>query len=211
MPAKKTDTDLDLVKALEQRRQPALWTLLERYHEKVYSLAYSYTRNHEDAKEVAQDTFMIVWQKIKTFKRNASFSSWLFRIAANAALMKLRSRKKEKYVLIDDAFKPADNDPKPSADVEDQRSLPEEKLLDLELKQEMYKALDDLSVLDQQVFILRDVEGFGNEDVSHTLDLSVPAVKARLHRARITVRKKLEQYLKQEEKNSINKKTKRKL
>ena len=210
MPAKTKDVDLDLVKALELRKQAALWTLIERYHEKVYSLAYSYTRNHEDAKEVVQDSFMTVWQKIKTFKRNASFSSWLFRITANAALMKLRSRKKEKYVLIDDALSPPDHEPKASAEVEDKRSLPEEKLLNLELKQEMYKALDDLSDIDQQVFILRDVEGFGNVDVSHTLDLSVPAVKARLHRARLTVRKKLEQYLKEEAQKN-NKKPRKKL
>ena len=197
MAPKHTDSDLDLVARLLKKDSAALLLLLERYHEKVYHLAYSITRSPEDAQEVAQDTFMTVWQKIKSFKQTASFSSWLYRVTSNAALMKLRSRKKEKYVLIDDTVKQNSEEAHATGDVMDPRSLPEQLLLDTELREEMYKALEQLSKLDQQVFIMRDVQGLGNDDVSDVLDLSIPAVKARLHRARQTIQDRLKKYLKE--------------
>ncbi len=193
------DADDALVRRLLRKDQEALMELVDHYHEKVYSLAYSFTRNAEDAEEVVQDAFSTVWKKIGLFKHNATFSSWLYRVTSNAALMKLRSRRREKYVLLEDTQKGGgDEDFKSPVDIEDHAVPIEDQLLHKELQDEMYRALDHLSDIDQRVFILRDVQGFGNEAVSSALDLSIPAVKARLHRVRLAVKDHLKQYLKEE-------------
>jgi RNA polymerase sigma-70 factor (ECF subfamily) len=198
MPPKKTkDPDNDIVKGLKKKNMDALMKLVDRYHEKVYSLSYSFTRNSEDAEEVVQDTFTTVWKKIGKFKHNSAFSSWLYRVTSNAALMKLRSRKKERYVLLEDTQKLKDDDFKPAVDIEDDAEQIEDQMLTKELKDEMLRALEQLSDIDKRVFKLRDVDGFGNADVSHMLDLTVSAVKARLHRARIAVKNHLRKYLKE--------------
>jgi RNA polymerase sigma-70 factor (ECF subfamily) len=183
-----TATDEELVHRAQQDDERAFGELVTRYESKVYSLAMKMLRNPEDAEDVLQDTFLRAYRGIKSFKGNSTFSTWIYRITANSALMRLR-KKQLPQVSIEDA----DERDAPIS-IADWAPGPVEQLLNQEMQKVMDEAIDALPAEFRQVFILRDVEEMSNADVAEILDLSVAAVKSRLHRARLKVRNRLAQY-----------------
>lgn len=181
-------TDLELVRELQQGKDSAYELLVSRYSNKVYSLASRMTRNPEDAEEVLQDVFITVYRKIKNFEGKSSFSSWLYRVAVNASLMKIRKRKQNKSIGMDDAL-PNDQNSLLL------RSKEEDELDNLTLRNEvrdaLYHAISKLPEEYRPVFVLRDIDGLTSKEVGKILNLTVPAVKSRLHRSRLMLRKKL--------------------
>jgi RNA polymerase sigma-70 factor (ECF subfamily) len=173
-------TDEELVRRSKEDDERAFGELVSRYESKVYSLALRMVRNPEDAEDVLQDTFLRAYRGIKSFQGASTFSTWIYRITANSALMRLR-KKQLPTVSIED---------------QDERETPgpAEQLMTQELQQEMDAAIESLPPEFQQVFILRDVEERSNAEVAEILDLSVAAVKSRLHRARLKVRNRLAGY-----------------
>jgi RNA polymerase sigma-70 factor (ECF subfamily) len=183
-----TATDEELVHRAQQDDERAFGELVTRYESKVYSLAMKMLRNPEDAEDVLQDTFLRAYRGIKSFKGNSTFSTWIYRITANSALMRLR-KKQLPQVSIEDA----DERDAPIS-IADWAPGPVEQLLNQEMQKVMDEAIDALPAEFRQVFILRDVEEMSNAEVAEILDLSVAAVKSRLHRARLKVRNRLAQY-----------------
>ena len=180
-----TAPDEELVQKAQQDDERAFGKLVERYETKVYSLAMKMLRNPEDAEDVLQDTFLRAYRGIKSFQGNSTFSTWIYRITANSALMRLR-KKQLPTVSIDDA-----DERETPINIADWSPGPVEQLLTQETQKAMGEAIDALPPEFKQVFILRDVEELSNAEVAEILDLSVAAVKSRLHRARLKVRNRL--------------------
>ena len=187
----KTATDAELVQAAQSGESRAFDELVIRYRDKVYRLAYKILRHEDDASEALQDAFLSAFRGIRNFKSESTFSTWLYRIATNASLMKYRKRR-EGHVSLDQ--------PQPGGDgaetlqIPDWSAQPLEDLVDDETLAVMWEGVAALPEDDQQVFLLRDVSGKSNAEVAAELGLTVAAVKSRLHRARIRLRDRLNRY-----------------
>jgi len=182
------ETDEQLVRKSQQDDERAFGELVSRYESKVYSLALKMVRNPEDAEDVLQDTFLRAYRGIKSFKGNSTFSTWIYRITANSALMRLRKRQLP-TVSIDDA-----DEREAPINIADWAPGPVEQMLNQETQAAMTEAIESLPPEFRQVFVLRDIEELSNAEVAEILDLSVAAVKSRLHRARLKVRNRLATY-----------------
>jgi RNA polymerase sigma-70 factor (ECF subfamily) len=184
----KSVPDEALVARAQEEDERAFGELIERYETKVYSLALKMLRNPEDAEDVLQDTFLRAYRGLKSFKGHSTFSTWIYRITANSALMKLR-KKQLPTVSIEDA-----DERETPINIADWAPGPVEQLLNQETQEAMADAIEALPAEFRQVFVLREVEGLSNADVAEILDLSVAAVKSRLHRARLKIRNHLSHF-----------------
>jgi len=181
-------TDKDLVHLFQAGNIPAYEDLISRYTEKVYRLAFRITRNSEDAEEILQDVCISVFQKINSFEGKSAFSSWLYRITANASLMKLRQRKKHSSLELDEKIlTEQDNWTYQRSDTCDVEYMSIRHELRIRLK----KAIQSLPEDYKAIFMLRDVDGLSNIEIAELLNLSVAAVKSRLHRSRLLLRQEL--------------------
>jgi RNA polymerase sigma-70 factor, ECF subfamily len=173
--------------------------LVSRYTYKIYNLAQRITRNPEDAEEVLQDVFFTLYCKINTFEGKSSFSSWIYRITTNSALMKLRKSKKN---LLFHSFEQlyltaANND---SYAREKAHNFPEPSISSeecFELKGFIEKAIQLLPNEYRSIFVLRDIDGLSNQEVGEVLNLPLSTIKSRLHRSRLFMRKKLNIFYKE--------------
>jgi RNA polymerase sigma-70 factor (ECF subfamily) len=184
-------TDQELIADFQKGDQQSFEELLSRYSNKVFSLASRLTRNTEDAEEVLQDVFVTVHRKIAGFEGKSSFSSWLYRVTVNAAFMKLRKRKQDQTVPLEEIVQQTHVVPalkSPEHAYVDSQTIRNEMLEALETA--IRKLPDDY----RPVFILRDVDGLTSREVSRILDLTVPAVKSRLHRSRLMLRRRLNRF-----------------
>lgn len=185
----------ELVGRLKARDEAALDLLMAEYGGKVYGLSLRMTSNHHDAEEVCQDVFLAVFEKISAFRGEAKLSSWIYRITANAALMKLRKRPKVKELPLEEELGPAMTDEGMIAEpVVDWSRLPSDELERKELSARLAQVVELLPPEYRTVFALRDVEGLPAEEASQVLEISVAALKSRLHRARLFLRKQLADY-----------------
>lgn len=185
-------TDEVLIAKFSKGCEQSFAEIIARYETKVHNLAMRLTRNPEDAEEVIQDVFITVYRKISSFEGKAKFSSWLYRITVNAAFMKLRKKKQEKAISLDDVMSSIENQPitQPNAFGARADSL----AIDNEVRTALEGAIGKLPEDYRAVFVLRDVDGLSNKEVSDILGLSIPAVKSRLHRSRIMLRKRLRKF-----------------
>jgi RNA polymerase sigma-70 factor, ECF subfamily len=171
--------------------------LLGRYEEKLYRLAMRFVRNESDAQEILQDVFLSAWRKLPGFEGRAQFGSWMYRVTVNAALMFLRSRNRHPEVMLED-MEPGVLSKTTEASVhglnEDWSRRPDDQLQSEELRRHIQGAVDSLPDGLRTVFLVRDVEGLSTEETAELLGLSLPAVKTRLHRARLALREAIGQY-----------------
>ncbi|NWF88813.1 MAG: sigma-70 family RNA polymerase sigma factor [Ignavibacteriaceae bacterium] len=168
----------------------ALAELVKLYEKTIYSFAFKVCRNPEKAENTMQETFISMVKSLKQFDGKSKLSTWLYRITANHCLMEYRKRK-HNYVSIDD------DDALISEDsVADWANVPSFTIENSELKSVLDNAIQKLSPEYRIVFLLRDVEGLSTEETGKITDLSVPAVKSRLHRARAFLRKEISQTFK---------------
>jgi RNA polymerase sigma-70 factor, ECF subfamily len=164
------------------------------YQKKIYGLSFNLTRNQMDAQDVTQEVLLTLFRKIHTFQGKSAFSSWVYRITLNASYMKLRSKKKEPNVSIDELMPSFNGAGFQQEKIQDWSESTESLLFTNETRDVISKAIDLLPEKEKVVFLLRDVEGLSTEKAGEILDLTVPAVKSRLHRARLFLRKKLSSY-----------------
>ena len=183
--------DEALVRLAQGGDSRAFDELVTRYKDKVYRLAFKILRHEEDAAETLQDAFLSAWRGLKNFKAESTFSTWLYRVATNAALMKYRKRR-EGHISFEQS-QSRNEDAEPLA-IPDWSSQPLNELLDSETREVMEEGIQRLPEELRTVFVLRDVEGLSNAEVAEVLELSIAAVKSRLHRARIALRDRLNRY-----------------
>jgi RNA polymerase sigma-70 factor, ECF subfamily len=187
-----------LIAASKSGDSAALDALVRTHQDRVYSFAMRMCRNVEDAKDILQETFLGVIRSIREFREESKFSTWLYRIASNACLKKRRrgvhEPTPEQELSLDDLM------PRPDAEgrrpeIADWSGDAERALLHGELSARMEHAIDKLPKDYKIVLLLRDVEGLSAEETAQAVGLSVPAVKSRLHRARVFIRRELADYL----------------
>jgi RNA polymerase sigma-70 factor (ECF subfamily) len=188
-------SDEELVARARNKDFGAFEQLLDRYEDKIFRLAYRFVRNETEAKEVLQDTFLSIWRKLDTFKGDSQFGSWLYRVAANTALMRLRSQRRHPEVSTEELpIGYLDNYGQLPTPGENWAKRPDDELQSDELRRHIQSAVDGLPEIYRTVFILRDVEGLSTEETGDILGISVPTVKTRLHRARIALRDNISGY-----------------
>jgi RNA polymerase sigma factor, sigma-70 family len=179
-----------------ENNEGAFEEIVNRYGDKVYRLALRITRNNHSAEEVLQEVFLTLVKKLDTFRSEAKFSSWLYRVAVNASYMYLRADKKYESDLSLDNYAPYDEQGTLMGriKVKDWSDTPDEVLFSKEAMAIIERAVAELPESYRVVFHLRDIEGLSNDEVARVLGLSVSAVKSRLHRARLFLRDKLSDY-----------------
>ena len=188
--------DAGLVEALRRDDPEAPELLVERFGDRVYRLALRITGSNEDAEEAAQDALWTAARKIQMFKGESAFGSWLYRIAANAAYQKLRARRaKAAEIALDDVLPTLDQDGRHFEPMDDWSNRVDEQALQGELRRVLADAIDALPPDYRTALVMHDVEGLSNPDIADALGISLPAVKSRVHRSRLFVRKRLADYM----------------
>ncbi len=196
-PVPRVDADAELVEALRREEPDAADRLVERYGDRVYRLAMRITGLNEDAEEAAQDALWTAARKIHMFKGESAFGSWIYRITANAAYQKLRTRRqKSAEISMEDVLPSLDGDGRHFEPMDDWSNRVDEQALQGELRRVLQQAIDGLPADYRTALVLHDVEGLSNPDIAEALNISLPAVKSRVHRSRLFVRKQLADYLK---------------
>jgi RNA polymerase sigma-70 factor, ECF subfamily len=188
--------DLDLVHAAKNGDVSAFEQLVGRYDRKLLRIAQHVTHNREDAQDAVQEAFLKAFQHLAQFREDSQFSTWLIRITVNQSLMKLRKQRSVREVSLDEDFQ-TDGDILP-IEVADWAPNPEERYRTSELRDILAKMLEDLQPILRTVFVLRDIEGLSIVQTAEVLDLSHTAVKARLWRARLQLRERLNKYFRME-------------
>jgi RNA polymerase sigma-70 factor, ECF subfamily len=186
-----TSDDVTLVDAAKQGDLAAFEQLVQRHTAMIFRVAMHIVACREDAEEVVQDAFFKAFQHLQDFEGRARFSTWLTRIAVNAALMRLRNLHRATTVSIDQE---ADEGGTLADKVADWKPNPEQLYGRTELREILQRALAALPHTYRIVFLLRDVEGVSVADTAEMLGLSIPSVKARLFRARLKLREYLSRY-----------------
>jgi RNA polymerase sigma-70 factor, ECF subfamily len=168
--------------------------LVKRYEAKIFRLAQHITQNREDAEDVLQETFLKAYEHLDQFQGNSKFYTWIVRIAVNQALMKLRRRKADRSVSLDEDIDTGEDTVTREVAAWDED--PEQRFSREELGEILNSSVDSLAPAYRSVFVLRDVEDLSTEETAEALNISVPAVKSRLLRARLQLREKLTRYFK---------------
>jgi RNA polymerase sigma-70 factor, ECF subfamily len=186
----------ELIERLKAGDQDAFEAVFNRYSAKLYNLALRIIGDAADTEEVIQDVFWTVYRKVKSFQGNSQFSTWLYRLTVNAALGKIRRRKKTNEVEYDEFLPKFQNDGHHLVrPVIDWSETLDEKYTRRELHELLGQALAQLKPLDKSVVVLSDLEGLSDKEIAATLGLSVSAVKTRLHRSRLFLRGKMAAHL----------------
>lgn len=188
-PLENTNEEQALVERAKAGDAQAFSRLVDKYERKIFRLAKHITQNDEDAEDVLQESFLKAYSNLDNFQMQSKFYTWLVRIAVNEALMKLRKRKSDRSVSLDEPHETEEDTVTREIAVWDDD--PEKKFSREELRDILQKAVDQLKPAFRTVFVLRDIEELSTEETAEALGISIPAVKSRLLRARLQLREKL--------------------
>lgn len=185
-------TDEYLIIRVADGDDESLEEILRRYRERMHRIAFRITHNHSDAEDVVQEVSLIIYRKAHTFRSDARFSTWLYRLVTNESISRLRQIKRRKADSLDN-YMPRFDDSGHHAErpVIDWSQDIEKRVAEREIHEIIERAMEQLSPLDRSVVVLSEVEELTNPEIGQILGLSVLAVKGRLHRARLFLRGKL--------------------
>jgi RNA polymerase sigma-70 factor (ECF subfamily) len=186
--------ETQLVERAKQGDLDAFTTLVNRYDSKIFRLTQHITGNREDAEDALQEAFLKAFSHLKQFQGDSRFYTWLVRIAVNESLMKLRKRKTANTVSLDEPVETEDDSLPREVAAWDPN--PEERYQQRELREILDRTVQSLPPIFRTVLVLRDLDHLSTEETAEVLNLSVPAVKSRLLRARLQLREKLSKYFK---------------
>ncbi len=184
----KAATDIDLVHSAKQGNMGAFEELVRRHTKRVFGVAYHITHSHEEAEEVCQETFLKAYCHLKEFEHRAQFHTWLTRIAVNTAFTTVR---RSNFFRTEHDEEPLSYPNDTTRDVPDWRPNPEQLYSRYQLEERLRQALGQLPKLYSTVFLLRDMQGLSVAETAAALQVSIPAVKTRLLRARLQLREVL--------------------
>lgn len=188
------DDEQELISRARRGDTASFSVLIRRYEGKIFRLAMNITQNREDAEDVLQESFLKAYEHLDQFLGNSKFYTWVVRIAVNQALMKLRKRRSDRAVSLDEQIDTGEDTV--VREIAAWEPDPEQRYSQEELHHILNSAIDELTPIYRTVFTLRDVDGLSTEETAEALDLSVPAVKSRLLRARLQLRDKLTRFFK---------------
>ena len=193
-PAPTLTEDIVLVQRAQQGDMAAYDELICRYQERVYATIYHMTANHEDANDLAQETFIKGHQALKSFKGDSSFYTWVYRIAVNKTINFLKQRKNKTHLSLNDLDFNAENDPDLVALISDK--TPRRDIALSELQEKLNAAMLKLSEVHRLVVTLHDVQGLSHEEIGKIMDCNIGTVRSRLFYARQQLQAYLSDYLK---------------
>ncbi len=182
------ESEKKLISAVQRGDKTAMADIVKQNEKMVYNTALKLLGNEEEAECVLQETFLKVFKAISSFKGESSLSTWIYRIATNFALMHLRSRKKQSNIDI------SDEQINPDLLQSFNRTVNENPLraaMNQELNEAMKEAIEQLAPKFRTVFVLKDIDGYSLKEIADMLEMSLPAVKSNLHRARLSLRNQL--------------------
>lgn len=180
--------DAELIRRLRHRDPEALFYLYTEYRDRVFAVVRRVVRDEWDAEEVVQDVFWTVHRKIDLFREDAALWSWMYRIAVNASKMRVRKYKRAAIPMEDELL----HDICSKADGQERAfARPDQQLMCKQIMGQVERYLDDVSEVNRQLYIDMEIDGLSKEEVAAQLDLTVPAVKTRLHRIRVGLREQL--------------------
>jgi RNA polymerase sigma-70 factor (ECF subfamily) len=182
----------EIVRQAKEGDEEAFTQLLDIYSDRIYNLALRIVRRTDEAADVLQETFIKVFEKIDSFDGRSDFFTWLYRIATNLSLMKLRKNKR--IVLSDEDIEQQFDRPN-SVEIQEWQSLPLKDMLTKEFRQRLDEAVESLPEIYRSVFVLRDLENLSIKETSKILNITETNVKVRLKRARMYLREKLAGYM----------------
>lgn len=187
-----TNGEFELIKLAQSGDQQALRKLVQKYENTIYGFAFKVCRNPDDAEDTLQEAFLNILKSLHSFNFKSSFATWIYRVVSNSCLMKFRKEKRERW----ESFEELDH---PEERIQDNYTRwpdsPAEQMLTDELKKQMDQAILELPPIYRLVFVMKDLEGLKIEQVAKALNISVPATKARLRRARLFLRDRLQPYM----------------
>jgi RNA polymerase sigma-70 factor (ECF subfamily) len=183
-----------LVQRARQGDLEAYDELVQRYQERIYATVYHMTSNHEDANDLAQESFIKAFQALKSFKGGSSFYTWLYRIAVNKTINFLKQRKNRIHLSLNDLDFNAEHDPDLVAFISDKTPRRDAGLN--ELQEKLNTALMKLSEPHRLVVVLHDVQGLSHEEIAKVMDCNIGTVRSRLFYARQQLQAWLSDYLK---------------
>ena len=187
--------EVDLLKRLQAGDEQAMDELADAYRFKIYSLAFRYLRNNEDAEEVTQDVLFKVYRSIGAFRGDAALSSWIYRITFNAAMSRLRTARYRQSQSQDDDRRIGSPDGEESLaaarDVADLSDMADDRILRSQLRRRVFRAILALPAIYRAPVMLRDIQGLSTEEASAMLRVKDQTLKSRLHRGRLILRKQL--------------------
>lgn len=185
--------DHTLVRRAQRGDLDAFDTLVQRYQERIYSAIYHMTAHHEDANDLAQETFIKAYRALPSFKGDANFFTWLYRIAVNKTLNFLRQRKHRTHLSLNDLDAQVENDPELVALMSDK--TPRRDINLAELQEKLNKAMMKLSDTHRMVVTLHDIQGLPHEEIARIMDCNEGTVRSRLFYARQQLQAYLSDYL----------------
>jgi RNA polymerase sigma-70 factor, ECF subfamily len=185
-------TDPELVALAKAGHLDAFDELMNRHERKIFRLTQHITGNREDAEDALQETFLKAFSRLSQFQGDSQFYTWLVRIAVNESLMKLRKGRAHPTVSLDEPIQ-SDDDLIPR-ELGAWDGNPEQRYAQQEWREILDRAVQSLPPIFRTVFVLRDMDQLSTEETAAVLQLSVPAVKSRLLRARLQLREKLGQH-----------------
>ncbi len=194
VPSYETAVDLVLVQRTQQGDLPAYDELIRRYQERIYATIYHMTGNHEDANDLAQETFIKGFTALKTFKGDSSFYTWVYRIAVNKTINFRKMRRNKSHLSLNDMDFNAENDPDMVQLVSDKTPRRDAGLS--ELHDKLGEAMQKLSPVHRLVVTLHDVQGLPHEEIATIMDCNIGTVRSRLFYARQQLQAYLSDYLK---------------
>ena len=175
------------VRRAKQGDAQAFEVLVTLYEQKVYSLAYHYVGNEQDALDISQEVFLRVYRFLPQFNEDSRFSTWLYRVASNVCKDTLRKKSNKNEISLSQENEEGEY----SYDLPDLRYNPESALEQQELRLEIRESLQELSPDHREILVMRDVMGLPYEDIARSLELEEGTVKSRISRARDKLRVKL--------------------
>ena len=182
--------DLRSVAATRDGHPDAFGDIVRRYQDRIFNTIYRLLGDYEEAKDLAQQTFLRAYMSLDRFRGNSSFYTWLYRIGVNAALDERKKRSRNPH-LVGDSIALASGDDGRRVHVSSANDDPAEKVLTREREQAVTRAIASLDELHRSVLVLRDIEGMDYDEISEVLSCPRGTVKSRLHRARLVLREKL--------------------
>ena len=186
------EVDEVLVKRAQQGDTAAFDELVRRYTSIVYRVLYKILRHEEDTQDALQDTFVSAYRALPRFRQDARFSTWIYRIATNAALMKARARKNN-LVSLDHPTE--DPDAQSAWELPDWSATPDEEIMTGETRRIMEDAIQALPAEQRAAFVLHDIQDLSSAETAQAMGITVSAVNSRLHRARVFLRDRIGRHL----------------
>jgi RNA polymerase sigma-70 factor (ECF subfamily) len=180
------ETDEVLVQQCRQGNKESFAVLVERYQEKIYNLTYRLVSNREDAADLTQEVFYRALLKLTSFRGEASFATWLYRIATNVCYDQMRAKRNRRVISLDSGW-PDERSP----ELPDPGAGPAELCMRQAIFQRLQEVMAALPIEHRTVLVLREIQGLSYEEIAQVLQCSLGTVKSRLSRARQALKDKL--------------------